>query len=203
MLTLFLFLPPHLFQPCSGSFFSPPPGPISYLPIIFHPSTPLLSLFALASPPPHLARSWSDRPPGQRPHPPAATARMRFPPVPGGPKEFLARAYAFLSPSGCPPFDVLDLRPGPCRPQGSPVRGSLPPFSCLPQPHPPPLSPAGLYRRPSPLPVPSGGVVIFFPPSPVHPPRSLRFISRRLLVSSEVFDFLSGVRLLSLGASTP
>ena len=48
-ITTILYLPPCLFQPCSGSSFPPPPGPISYLSPIFHPSMPLLSLFAPAS----------------------------------------------------------------------------------------------------------------------------------------------------------
>ena len=48
-------LPPHLFQPCSGSPSPPPPGPNSYCSPIFHPSTPLISLFAPAYPP-QLAR---------------------------------------------------------------------------------------------------------------------------------------------------
>ena len=45
--------PPNMFQPCSGSPPPPPPGPISYRPPpIFHPPTPLLSLFAPTSSPP-------------------------------------------------------------------------------------------------------------------------------------------------------
>ena len=37
-----------------------------------------------------------------------------------------------------PPFAILKLRPGPCQPQGFPVRGSLHPSTCFHQPHPPP-----------------------------------------------------------------
>ena len=49
-ITTILALLPNLFQSCSGYSFSPLPGHISYCSPIFHPSTPLLSLFLPASP---------------------------------------------------------------------------------------------------------------------------------------------------------
>ena len=68
--------------------------------------------------PPQLARVRSDRPPGRRPHPSASAVRLTFSPYPGGHKKFLARACVYRSSSGFPPFAVLDLRLGPCQPQG-------------------------------------------------------------------------------------
>ena len=53
-ITTILALPSHLFQPCSVSLFPPPHGLISYFSPIFHPLTPILSLFAPASPIPFL-----------------------------------------------------------------------------------------------------------------------------------------------------
>ena len=86
MLTLILSLPPHLFQPCSGSLFPPNPLPISYRPLHLSPvEAASLSLFTRFYPPSHLDWSWSNRLPGWLPHPPAATARLRVPPMPGGP----------------------------------------------------------------------------------------------------------------------
>ena len=88
---------------------------------------------------------------------------MHFNPLPGGPKDFLARDCACLPPSGFLPFYVLDLLPGPCRPQVFPVWGPLPPSACLPQPHTRSSPPNGINQRPSPLPVLSGGDVYFLP----------------------------------------
>ena len=112
-----LALLPHLFQPCSGYSFPPLPGTISYRSPIFHLLTPLLSLFAPASPPPIS--------PGIR-----STVHLNGPPPVGlhrlsalpshdrRPKEFLARECDWLPLSDWPPFSVLNLRPGPCHPQG-------------------------------------------------------------------------------------
>ena len=135
MLTLIISLPSHLFQQCYGSPFLTPPGPISYRPPIFYPLTPRLSIFVTASlppPPPYcpgaeLPSSWTDPPPA------GIHCSSALPSHVGWPKEFLVQACDCLPSSGCSPFDVLDLFPGPCQTQGLSY----------------PIVPSSLYMSPS------------------------------------------------------
>ena len=92
LLTLLIYpFHPTIYFTFSGSFipFLPPPGPILYHPHISFINATSLSLCTHFYPPP-LSRSRSDCPTVRRSCPPAATARLRFPPMPGGSKEFLA-----------------------------------------------------------------------------------------------------------------
>ena len=53
---------------------------------------------------PQLSQARSDHPPGQGPHPPASTARLRFPPFLEGYNEVLNRSCVLFPLFGCPPF---------------------------------------------------------------------------------------------------
>ena len=195
-LLLLLIYPsaPPFPSPVYGSFipFLPPLRPIPYLPPSFtHRHQFSLFLHPLLLPP-YLVRLRGNCPPGWRSCPPDATACLHYPPMLGGPNEFLAQAvhafYRLVVLSCCPrPVPRSLSTPGFYRPT---VPSSL---FLTPSPSHPLVSPACLGRRPSNLSIPGGGVAFFIPPSsfiPSRPPRVLR----RLLVSSEVW-FLSGVLL--------
>ena len=190
MLTLFFYL----YAPPVPTMFwiicSPTPGPISYWPPILHLPTSLLSIFAPVSIP-HLSLSPSNRPPGRRPCPPSATARLRLPPLPASPKEFLTRACDWLPPSSHTP-----LPPSTCVhvPVGPRVLPSGTPFLPLPVLNLTPSPPDVLYHRPSPLPFLSGGVVFLFPVPYASDSSSLIYSSSSLGVFWSL-DSLSGVLL--------
>ena len=114
----------------------------------FYPSTPLIHLFTLSSFPLSIARSHSNRLTGRLPCLPAATTRLRLPPMRGGPKEFLAREMPAFPFPVSPPA-VLNKFPGPCCPQGYPAQVSFSPSACPHQPH----------TRPHPLLASTGGPV--------------------------------------------
>ena len=105
-LHFYLVFPPTISSAvlCIGHSVSPSPWTYPLLPSISHPSTHILSLFAPASSPPSLARLRINRPPGRRSCLPAATACLCFPPMPGGPKELLARAVPAFSILVAPPY---------------------------------------------------------------------------------------------------
>ena len=160
----------------------PPPRPNSFRFPTFHPLTPFRYLFAPSSPP-QLAWARSDHLPGRHPHLLASTVRLRFPPLIGGLKEFLTRACDCYPLSGCPPFAVFKLCPGPCQPQGF-SRLRVPSSLCLT------LSPVCLLPplpalADGPVPCQYRGVCVMFfcPPSLVYTPLPPR-VPRRLLVSS-------------------
>ena len=129
-------------------------------------------LVAPASPP-QIDRVRSDRPPGRLPHLPASTARLCFPPSPGGHKEFLTLDCICSPSSGFPPFVVLDLCPGHCQLQGfSHMR--VPSSLCL-HPSPARLLPPLSTSTGDPVPCHSrrASTMLFCPPSIVrHPPPS-------------------------------
>ena len=124
-------------EPCLSSLvrlcivhsFSPSSRTYPILPPIFHPSTPLLSLFATASSPPSLARSRIDRPPGRHSHLPAATARLSLLPMPGGQRSS-SREPCLSSPVRLTPLPSLN-RTQVCQPQDSPVQGRSPLGFCF------------------------------------------------------------------------
>ena len=112
---VYSILPPHLFQPFLDLLFIPW-GPDFCLSPGFHPSTPLRSLVAPASPP-WLPRAWSNRSPGRLPHLPASATCLSFHTLPGGHTEFLDQACVCHPLPVCPHFSILGLRPDPCYPQ--------------------------------------------------------------------------------------
>ena len=103
---------------------------------------PRLSLFAPASSPPSLVQSWSDRPPGRRSRPLAATSCLRFPPLLGCPEEFLAQVLPSFPPSGCPPFPSSTCAQVPVGPNFLPSRGPFLPMPASINLTPPPPLPA-------------------------------------------------------------
>ena len=144
-ITTILALPPHLFWPCSISSFNPPPGPISYRSPIFHLSTPLLSLFSPTSTPSHITQAWRDRTPGRRPHPPASTDRLRFPPMPFAPTSFLREPVTAFPHPVALPLSFLTCAQVPVVPRGFPFPGPLTPSTWLhnTHTHSPPCQPRG------------------------------------------------------------
>ena len=125
---------PHFLLPFSGLLipFIYPSGPIPYRPPYFTRQRRFsISLHPLL-PPTSLVRSWSDCPPGRRSCPPSATACLRFPPLTGVPKEFLAQAVPDFTRLV---FSSCRLRPVP-RYLLAPVlsRPGVPPSLCLPPP---------------------------------------------------------------------
>ena len=155
-------LPPHLFQPCSGYPFLPPPVPISYRPPIFHPSTPLLSLsLHLLLPPPSLPgverpSTWTS-PPAYRP-PPLVLTSLPLWAAQGVPCVSLLLYYLFQFPPLCRPW------PAPRSMSAPVVLTSKGPFLSLTvsitlMPAPPPV---GLDQQPSTMPVPIGFRPAFF-----------------------------------------
>ena len=125
-LHFYLALPPHtffyLFLDHSFRFFLPPD--LSLSPYIFHPSTPLLYLFALASPL-HITRAGIGLPPGRCPFLPASTACLRFPPLLGILRSSSLEPVFSFPRLFAPPFFPQPTQSGPCRSQYSPVQGSL------------------------------------------------------------------------------
>ena len=196
-ITTILSLQTHLFPPNSASLFTSPPGHISYLSPIFQPSTPRLSLFvpAYTPPPPPSYRPGLERPSTWMDPSPASLHRLSdIPSHSGRTNYFLALACDWLLSSGCPPFAVPNLTPGPCQPQMFSCP-RVPSSRCLP-----PSSARLLHPFPAstgvPVPFRSQvvGVVFFFTPSLVHlhcPP----CVTHHLLVYSGVLFTFLGVLL--------
>ena len=193
MLTLLISLLYHLFQPCSGLSFTPPPRPISYCPPIFYPLTLLLYTLAPASPPDPISPGCGvtahlDGYPSHWPPPLVCTS--------------LPCQVSQRSSSRKPMPDLPCLfPPPPCRPQSTTRSLLAQRFSC-------PWVPYSIYLTPSSscpphplLPDSTGdpvsflsqvaGVVLFLPLAPVHPSLPPR-VPQRVLVSSEVIDLSFG-----------
>ena len=101
---------------------------------IFHPSTPLLSIFATASSPSvscpvaEQLSIWTVLPPAGH------HSSSALPSHAGRPKRVLRASRACHPPSSCPPLPFSNCFLGPCQPRGSHVQGSLPPTTCLHRP---------------------------------------------------------------------
>ena len=144
ILTLLISLPPHLFQPRSGSYFPYTQAYLLLPPPYLTCRRPFYLSMQLLLPPPPLSSGRGATIHLDGAHscgPPPATAHLRFPPIPGSPKEFLARSVpAFPYPVAPPcrprpvPRSLLD--PGFSRPRvssslflpTSTSRSPLPPF---------------------------------------------------------------------------
>ena len=121
-ITTIIALMPHLFQPCSGSL-SPPLDLSPIAPPYFtHRCHFFLSLHPLY-PTPHLARSWSDRPPGRPPHPLTSTACLKLLPMTGGPRSSLSEPVTASTHTVSPPLPSSTCNQVPVGPRGSLVRG--------------------------------------------------------------------------------
>ena len=149
MLTLFLTLPPHLFQPCSGSSF--PPSTWAYLisppPGFTRQHRLSISLHSLLFPslsPGHRATVYLDGAPACRP-PLLVCAHLPC----GADQRSSSREQCLPSLFRFPSLAVLNKFPGPCCPQGYPDQVSFSPSACPHQPH----------TRPHPLLASTGGPV--------------------------------------------
>ena len=135
------------------------------LPTLFYLYTPLLSLFAPVSPS-HIAWARSDRPPGQSPHLPASTARMRFPPLLGSPRSSLREP---VSPFPCLVAPPLTSSTFTIRSLSAPELScpGVPFFLCLPPPSASPPLPS-CWPRPAAhsLAVPGWWSFVIYPPAP-------------------------------------
>ena len=124
---------PHLFQPCYVSPFLPP-GPNSYLSPIFHPLTPIRSLFSTSSPhhsPGCISTILIDSAPTCR-TPPIVCASLPYWEYTRISLREPVTVFPLLVP---PPLPSTTCAQVPFSPRFSPVRGSLPPSACLRRPH--------------------------------------------------------------------
>ena len=99
--------------------------------------------------PPHLSRAQSNNPPGRRSCHPSSIARLRFPIIPAGLRSSSREPVNAFPCPVAPPFLSLTCVQVPVSLRSSPVRGYLPPSTCLHHPHTPP----------PPLPESTGGPV--------------------------------------------
>ena len=144
--------------------------------------------------PPQLGQERIDRPPGRRPRLPASIACLRFPPMPVEPRSFLHQTVTGLPLPVAPPFPYRTCTQVPASHRGSPVRGLLPPSTCLHHPHarPPTFWPR-LVDQTSAV-TECLASCSSFPLSHVHPHRPPR-VPCLILVSSEVLFPFSDILL--------